>query len=203
MKPRIVVAITGASGAIFGVELVAQLLSHGREVDLLLSDCGRQVLNFELGLHWPQEKSLLLQTVRDYFEIGEELRLFAPDDFFAPVASGSALGGGMIICPCSMGTLGRIAGGMSSSLIERAADVALKEKRPLILVARETPLSAIHLENMLTLSRAGAEIVPPVPAFYHHPKSIDDLVRHFVGRLLDRLGVENSLVTRWGEKHTD
>ena len=104
----------------------------------------------------------------------------------------------MVICPCTMGTLGRIANGISSSLIERAADVAMKEKLPLVLVARETPLSTIHLENMLKLSRAGVEIVPPMPAFYTLPQSIDDLVRHFVGRLLDRLGIENDLVSRWG-----
>lgn len=192
------VAITGASGAIFGLELVSQLLNHGKAVHLLISDCGRQVLNYELGLKWPDEPAALLQAARTYFEAGDELTYSAPDNFFSAAASGSSGHAALVICPCSMGTLGRIANGVSHNLIERAADVALKEKQPLILAARETPLSAIHLENMLKLSRAGADIVPPMPAFYNHPQSIDDLVRHFVGRILDRLGIDNDLVHRWG-----
>jgi len=192
------VALTGASGASYGIELVRQLLAHGRRVTFILSDCGRQVANFELGLEWPAAIEAQRQAVRAHFGTGEELTVTAPDDFFAPAASGSALTGGMVICPCSMGTLGRIAAGVSGNLIERAADVALKERRPLLLVPRETPLSAIHLENMLKLNRAGADILPAMPAFYHHPRSIDDLVRQLVGRILDRLGIDNALAVRWG-----
>jgi 4-hydroxy-3-polyprenylbenzoate decarboxylase len=122
-----------------------------------------------------------------------------PTDFYAPIASGSHLTDGMIIAPCSMKTAASVAHGLSSGLIERAADVTLKERRPLIVVPRETPFSSIHLENLLALSRAGAHVVPAMPAFYHHPKSIDDLVGFVVGRILDHLGVPQTLVPRWGE----
>jgi 4-hydroxy-3-polyprenylbenzoate decarboxylase len=122
-----------------------------------------------------------------------------PTNFYAPIASGSHLTDGMIIAPCSMKTAAAVAHGLSSGLIERAADVTLKERRPLIVVPRETPFSSIHLENLLALSRAGAHVVPAMPAFYHHPKSIDDLVGFVVGRVLDHLGVPQTLVPRWGE----
>ena len=200
MHTSIIVAITGASGALYGIELIRQLLHHGRAVTLLLSDSGWEVLNHELKLNWPAGTDRLLAAARNYFKVGEQLRHAGVSDFFAPEASGSALGGGMVICPCSMGTLGRIASGVSGNLIERSADVALKERRPLILVPRETPLNAIHLENMLKLNRAGADILPAMPAFYHHPKTLDDLSRHLVGRILDRLQIAHSLTPRWGEE---
>ena len=129
---------------------------------------------------------------------GGLLRLLGIDDFSAAIASGSGAADAMVVCPCSMGTLARIAGGISANLLERAADVMLKERRPLILVPRETPLNEIHLENMLRLARMGARVVPAMPAFYNHPTSIDDMVDFMVGRVLDSLGMENKLYSRWG-----
>ena len=137
-------------------------------------------------------------ALQAYYGETERLGYYGGDDFFAPVASGSSAPDAMVVCPCSMGSLGRIAAGLSSSLLERVADVMLKEGRPLLLVPRETPLSAIHLENMLKLARLGVRIVPPMPAFYHHPQSLDDLVDFVVGKVLDQLGVEHRLFKRWG-----
>ena len=131
-------------------------------------------------------------------KVSGELRVFGRDDWFAPMASGSNPGDAMVICPCTMGTLAAVAVGLRDDLITRAADVMLKEKRPLILVPRETPFSAIHLENMLKLSHAGAIILPPNPGFYYHPQSVQDLVDFVAAKILDHLGVEHRLVKRWG-----
>nr|MDW7534792.1 flavin prenyltransferase UbiX [Candidatus Nitrotoga sp.] len=148
----------------------------------------------------PQDAEIVLLERLGKFS--GELRVFGRDDWFAPMASGSNPGDAMVICPCTMGTLAAVSTGLSDDLITRAADVMLKEGRPLILVPRETPLSAIHLENMLRLSRAGATILPPNPGFYYHPKSVQDLVDFVVARILDHLGVGHTLVERWGQAST-
>ncbi len=193
------VALTGASGALYGVKLTGELLSRGDDVDLIISPSGLLLLKEELGLDCADKP---VETIRASLEsngvqIKGRLRSLPHDDLTASAASGSALVKAMIVCPCSMGTIGRIAAGISGNLIERAADCMLKERRPLVLVPRETPLSAIHLQNMLRLTRAGAVILPAMPAFYHKPSTIDDLAGFIVGKVLDVLGVENSLYKRW------
>ena len=191
--PPIVVGITGASGAPYAVRLLQQLAASHRPVSLIVSKYGMRLLDTEVGIS-------SMDALRE--AVGKDpwdscIEVYGNDDRGAPPASGSALTAGMIVCPCSMGTLSAIAVGASRSLIERAADVTLKERRKLILVPRETPLSAIHLGNMLRLSRAGAVIMPAAPGFYHRPKEIAQLVDFMVARMLDQLGVEHSLVKRW------
>jgi 4-hydroxy-3-polyprenylbenzoate decarboxylase len=197
-RNNIVLAITGASGAIYGLKLGRELLSSGAHLTILISSIGFQVIHEETGLDLKEESSGVQQALTSYFrsEPGQ-LDYYAEDDFFAPVASGSSAPDAMFICPCSMGTLSRIASGNSGTLLERCADVMIKERRPLALVPRETPLSEIHLENMLKLSRLGVRMVPAMPAFYHRPESVDDLVNFVVGKVLDSLGVENGLYKRW------
>jgi len=194
----IVVAITGASGACYGLRLIELLLASRRPVALILSDAGRKVLNFERGLDWPEETALLQTKAREHFGARELLRIYGCGDLFASVASGSSAPEAVVILPCSMGTLGRIAQGLSGNLIERVADVALKERRPLILAPRETPLHSIHLENMLRLSRAGAIIAPAMPAFYQRPATLEDLTDFMAGKILDLLRIPHSLFPRWG-----
>jgi len=193
----LVVAITGASGSIYGVRLLEVLLATGRRVHLVISPAGRQVLAHELDLavssENPQPADLLGHDVGD-----GELILHDHDDFTAGIASGSFPTAGMAICPCSMGTLAAIAGGLSSNLIHRAADVHLKEHRRLVLVPRETPMGIIGLENMRSAATAGAVILPASPGFYHRPESIEDLVDFVVARVCDQLGVEAELTRRWG-----
>lgn len=195
---NIVVAITGASGTIYGLRLVEELLRSKCRVGLILSNAGREVLNYETGLNWPMPFEQLKAAANDHFAASEQLAIYAENDLFSPLASGSSCAAAMVVIPCSMGTLGRIAGGLSNNLIERAADVALKERRELLLVPRETPFNQIHLENLLRLSRAGAQIIPAMPGFYHRPQNIDDLVNFVVGKVLDALGVEHQLFLRWG-----
>ncbi|HUQ80716.1 MAG TPA: flavin prenyltransferase UbiX [Gemmatimonadaceae bacterium] len=190
----IVVAITGASGAPYAVRLLEQLVARKQPVSLIVSDHGVRLLATEMGI-------ATVEALRD--RVGAAawdatVRAYDDRDRGAAPASGSSLSAGMVICPCSMGTLSAIAVGASRSLVERAADVALKERRRLVLVPRETPYSAIHLENMLTLTRAGAVIMPASPGFYHRPTSIDQLIDFIVARVLDHLGVEQNLVPRWG-----
>lgn len=196
---QIVVAITGASGSIYGLRLVEELLRSGCRVTLLLSKSGLEVLRYETGLEWQGSAAELQQQMREHFGAGEALRHFAADDLFAPVASGSSAPDAVVIAPCSMGTAGRIAAGISDNLIERVADVALKERRELLLLPRETPLNQIHLQNLLRLSQAGAQIVPAMPAFYHRPATMEQLVDFMVGKLLDCLRIEHRLFPRWGE----
>jgi 4-hydroxy-3-polyprenylbenzoate decarboxylase len=191
--PPIVVGITGASGAPYAVRLLQQLVAAHRPVSLIVSKYGMRLLEAEAGIG-------SIDALRD--AVGEAgwkscVESFSNDDRGAPPASGSSLTAGMIVCPCSMGTLSAIAVGSSRSLIERAADVTLKERRKLILVPRETPLSAIHLGNMLRLTRAGAVVMPAAPGFYHRPRQVSDLVDFVVARMLDQLGVEQTLVRRW------
>jgi flavin prenyltransferase len=189
----VVVAITGGSGAPYALELLRGLLRAHREVWLLISSYGWQLLETELGLPDPRR----MREAVGAEDWDARVRIFDDEDRGASPASGSARWSAMVVCPCSMGTLSAIAHGSSRSLIERAADVALKERRPLVLVPRETPLSIVHLENMLTVSRAGAVVLPASPGFYHRPRDIDDLVRFVVARVLDQLGVDQALVPRW------
>ncbi len=193
-----VVAITGASGSAYGLRLISELLRSGERVSLILTSAGRQVMNHETGLEWSAEIKVQRQQVQEYFA-SIAVDCLAIDDFWAGAASGSAAADAMIVAPCSMGTLGRIAAGLSGNLLERAADVMLKERRRLLLVPRETPFNNIHLENLLRLSQSGAIILPAMPGFYHGPETIEDLVDFVVGKILDQLDVQHSLFTRWGE----
>ena len=195
----IVVAITGASGSIYGLRLVEELLRADCRVTLLLTGSGLDVLRYETGLEWEGSTTARKQLIRDYFGGARKLEHYAEKDLFAPAASGSSAPDAVVIAPCSMGTAGRIAAGVSDNLIERVADVALKEGRDLLLVPRETPFNQIHLENLLRLSRAGARIIPAMPAFYHRPKKIEDLVDFVVGKILDNLRIPHTLFQRWGE----
>ena len=194
----VLLAMTGASGAVYGLKLGKELLNSGAHLTILISGTGFQVIREETGLDLKGGSGGVLQALSAHFrpEPGR-LDYFAEDDFFAPVASGSSAPDAMVICPCTMGTLSRIACGNSGTLLERCADVMIKERRPLALVPRETPLSEIHLENMLRLARLGVRIVPAMPAFYHRPESVDDLVAFVVGKTLDSLGIGNSLYKRW------
>lgn len=182
--------ITGASGAVYGVRLLAALNERAVPVRLMVSSTGWRLLEEELGL---KGETGLRGATGDWSHVV----LYDNADRGATPASGSAPSRGMVICPCSMGTLASIAQGTTRSLIERAADVVLKERRPLVLVPRETPYSAIHLENMLTLTRAGAVILPASPGFYHRPKMIDELVDFIVGRVLAHVGIDSGLGPRW------
>lgn len=191
---RILLAITGASGAMYGLRLLEELLRSGNQVTLVASESGLEVCRFETGVDLSDVSALLQRCgLPDAC-----LAIRAATDLWAPEASGSAAPDAMVIAPCSMGTVGRIAAGISGNLIERAADVMLKEQRPLLLLPRETPFSTIHLENLLKLSQCGARIIPAMPGFYHKPESMADLVDFVVGKLLDQLGVEHSLFKRWG-----
>ena len=189
----IVFAITGASGAPYAVRLLEQLLVAERHVQLVVSSHGLRLLQTETGID-------SVETLRTRVGAPAWDRLvtaFDDKDRGAAPASGSALTAGMVVCPCSMGTLAAISYGSSRSLVERAADVTLKERRRLVLVPRETPLSAVHLANMLRVTRAGALVLPAAPGFYHHPSSISDLVDFIVARILDHLEVEQTLTPRW------
>lgn len=189
------VALTGASGAVYGVRLVEELLKRGDDVELVISPSGFLILREELGLDLGKSPA---QKLKSYFgKVKGRLSYSSYDDLLSPSASGSSLKKAMIICPCSMGTLARIASGISGNLIERAADCFLKERGRLVLVPRETPLNQIHLENMLKLSRMGAVILPAMPAFYTKPETIEDMVDFVVGKTLDSLGIENALYKRW------
>lgn len=191
--PPIVFGITGASGAPYAVRLLQQIVAASRPVSLIVSSHGFRLMETETDIKSMEDlRSAVGPDAWDNF-----VTPYTNADRGAPPASGSALSAGMVVCPCSMGTLSAISVGASRSLIERAADVTLKEGRKLVLVPRETPLSAIHLENMLRLSRAGAVILPAAPAFYHRPEKIGDLVDFIVARVLDHLGIPNPLVKRW------
>jgi 4-hydroxy-3-polyprenylbenzoate decarboxylase len=196
---RFFVGLTGASGHAYGEALVRALVESGHAVDLCATDAGCKVLRHELGVEGGEHGEALSAALEPWLgrEIARSVRAFDSRAIEAPPSSGTALTGAAILCPCSMGTLARVAAGFSSNLVERAADVALKEGRPLVLVVREAPLSAIHLENMLRLARLGAVILPASPGFYHRPKTVDDLVQHVVGKILDRLGVEHRAAKRW------
>ncbi|MCH2102836.1 MAG: UbiX family flavin prenyltransferase [Planctomycetes bacterium] len=196
---RFFVGITGASGHAYAEALVRGLVTGGHGVDLCLTRAGALVIRHELGVEAGERGELLADSLEGWLgaEIAAEVKVFLPEEVGAPPSSGTAMGEGAILAPCSMGTLGRVAAGFSSNLVERVADVSLKEKRRLVLVPRETPLSQIHLENMARLASMGATILPAMPGFYHGPKSIDDLVGHVVGKVLDCVGVDHRVSTRW------
>lgn len=204
MPETVCLALTGASGMPYGIRLLECLLAAGCRVQLLYSQAAQVVARQEMDLDLPsrpaETAALFHARFADALASGAgTLEVYGRDEWFAPVASGSNPPDAMVVCPCSMGTLAAIAQGLADNLVERAADVALKEGRPLLLVPRETPLSAIHLENMLRLARAGAIILPPNPGFYNRPQSVADVVDFVVARILDRLGVPHTLMRRWGE----
>lgn len=197
INKKIVLAVCGASGVIYGLRLLKVLLEKDVDVFLVVSNAGKEVLSHEAGFSNASIEAFLAQA-----EIkatpSSSLSIYDNDDFYAPFASGSFQYDAMVVAPCTMGTMASIASGIANNLILRASDVCLKEKRPLILLPRETPFSKIHIENMLRLTEAGATIMPPSPSFYSKPKSIDDLVDTVVARVLDHLKIENDLIKRWG-----
>lgn len=195
----ITLAFTGASGLPYGMRLLECLLQSGERVHLVYSQAAQIVAKQEMELTLPGRPQDAEQLFRERFgEFSGELKVFGIQDWYAPMASGSNAGDAMVVCPCTMGTLGKIAGGVGDDLICRAADVMLKERRPLILAPREMPFSAIHLENMLRLAHAGAVIMPPNPGFYHHPQRVEDMVDFVVARILDHLAVPQTLMRPWG-----
>lgn len=196
----VTLAFTGASGLPYGMRLLECLLDAGKTVWLLYSQAAQVVARQEMGLTLPGHPAQCAELLRTRFQAApQQLQVFGKDDWFAPPASGSNPADAMVVCPASMGVVASIAAGTSDHLIERAADVCIKEQRPLILVPRETPLSAIHLENMLKLARLGVCILPPAPGFYQHPATVADLVDFVVARILDQLAIPHRLTARWGE----
>ncbi|WP_191090341.1 flavin prenyltransferase UbiX [Dechloromonas sp. CZR5] len=201
MPKTICLALTGASGMPYGLRLLDCLLAAGCKVQLLYSQAAQVVAKQEMDVDLPSRPADARAALLARFPSAdpENLAVYGREEWFAPVASGSNPPDAMIVCPCSMGTLAAVAQGLADNLIERAADVVLKEGRKLILVPRETPFSAIHLDNMLRLSRAGAVILPPSPGFYQHPQSVQDIVDFVVARVLDQVAVPHTLMQRWGE----
>lgn len=196
----ITLALTGASDMPYAMRLLESLLAADKTVYLLYSQAAQIVAQQEMGLTLPSSsREVQLQLRKQFSHLPGQLIVFGREEWFAPIASGTSVADAMVVCPCTMGTLAAIATGMSDSLIERAADVSLKEQRKLILVPRETPFSAIHLENMLKLAHLGAVILPANPGFYHHPASVQDLVDFIAARILDHLDVPHQLMRRWGQ----
>lgn len=197
--PKITIGLTGASGIAYGLRLIECLLDAGAQLGIIYSQAAQIVAKQELDLTLPTRPQDAVPFFCERFDAPpERVAVYGREDWYAPIASGSNPGDAMVICPCSMGTLGAVTAGLSDNLIERAADVMLKERRKLILVPRETPLSLIHLENMARLARAGALILPANPGFYHRPQYVEDLVDYVVARVLDHLGIRHALLTRWG-----
>jgi flavin prenyltransferase len=198
-KKSITLAFTGASGAPYGLRLLERLIAADYHVFLLISSAARVVLATEHGLQLPSGPDAAKSALVEYLGCGaDRLSVCGKEDWFSPVASGSAAPKQMVVCPCSAGSVAAIAHGMSDNLIERAADVVMKERGQLLLVVRETPFSTLHLENMHKLSQMGVTIMPAAPGFYHQPKTIDDLVDFMIARILDHLGIDQSLIARWG-----
>jgi 4-hydroxy-3-polyprenylbenzoate decarboxylase len=200
MKPKVVtLAMTGASGAEYTLRLIEFLLRNHIQIQFISSQPGQIVMGMETKLKLSGSPQKMRQAMVDYFSADAELiQVYSRDQWTAPPASGSSVADAMVVCPCTMGSLASIAVGSSDNLIHRAADVAIKERKTLILVPRETPFSAIHLENMLKLSRLGVVILPPNPGFYHGVNEVSELVDFIVARILDQLGIENDLSPRWG-----
>ena len=197
----IILGMTGASGADYGLRLLQCLLEAGWPVQLLLSKAAQIVIHMETDLRLPSRTGDIQRVLIDYYRCDPgQLRVYGQDQWTAPPASGSALARAMVVCPCTTGALAAIANGNSDNLLERAADVSLKEGRKLILVLRETPFSVIHLENMLRLARAGAVILPANPGFYYRPTTAAQLVDFIVARILDQLAIPHTLLPRWGEE---
>jgi len=192
------IAITGASGSIYGVRLLKYLLKKGHKVYLTVTKEGSLILKDEVGYEWQGHEKNIERKIKNDLKLNRaSLHYFNEDNLYAPISSGSVEVDAMIVIPCSMKTLSGIACGYANNLVERAADVMVKEVRTLIIVPRETPLNTIHLKNMLTLSEMGVRIIPAMPAFYSNPKNIDDLVDFIIGKVLDSLSIENNLFKRW------
>ncbi len=189
---KIIVGITGASGSIFAHRLIEALLTLGHEVHLVITQNGRRVCSYELDQDMDE-------VIRGYSALSDHLIVYENTDLFAKISSGSFKTDAMVIIPCSMGTLSKVAQGTSDTLLTRAADVMVKEKRQLILCVRESPLSSIHLLNMLKLSRMGVTIMPPMPSFYNKPKTLEESIENSVGRVLESLDIENPYHKVWGE----
>jgi len=204
---QVTLAITGASGAPYALTLLKSLVNADYQVYILISSAAKVVFATEEDVKIPARPEDAAAFFSKHCDAKpDQIKVFGKEEWFSPVASGSAAPSKMVVCPCSTGTLSAISIGASDNLIERAADVVLKERGQLILVPREMPLSSIHLENMLKLSQMGATIMPAAPGFYHNPKTIEDLVDFVVARILDHLGIEQSLVARWGyqsSKHSE
>jgi 4-hydroxy-3-polyprenylbenzoate decarboxylase len=197
VRPEIIVAVTGASGSIYGIRLLSALLSGPCVVHLMISGAGSRVMAHETDWNGGDMATYLSSAGCDIHPRAE-LKAWDPEDLFSPPASGSFRHAGMAVCPCSMKTLGAVASGISDTLIHRSADVCLKEKRPLVLLTREMPLNLIHLENMTRAARAGATIFPASPGFYFKPATVEDLVDSVIWRVLDHLGLPSETVKRWG-----
>ncbi|EPE37239.1 3-polyprenyl-4-hydroxybenzoate carboxylyase [Candidatus Photodesmus katoptron] len=196
----ITLAFTGASGACYGLRLLRYLLLANYKVYLLISSAARVVLESEHNLKLSNKTQITKQAFSKYLNCSlENLEIFGKNDWFSVVASGSGAPKKMVICPCSVGSVAAIAYGMSENLIERAADVIIKEQGQLLLVVRETPFSTLHLKNMHKLSKMGITIMPASPGFYHQPQSIEDLIDFIVARILDHFGIQQRLLTCWGE----
>ncbi|MBC7120354.1 MAG: UbiX family flavin prenyltransferase [Candidatus Methanosuratus sp.] len=186
---KVIVGITGATGTVYGYRLLQRLRECGVETTIIISDYAMRILEMEDS-----------KSMEDLMKFGE---VYRNSDMMAPTASGSCRFDAMVIAPCTMKTLAEVANGLSSNLVSRTADVALKERRKLVLVTRETPLSLVHIRNMLKATLAGAVVLPASPGFYHKPKTVDDLVDYLIGKVLDQLGIENSLFRRWGAGRHD
>lgn len=200
--PLINLAITGASGAQYALRLLQCLVAQNCRVKVMVSRAAQVVIATETEFRLPGSPPAMAEAFTEYAGAKPgQIQVFGREDWFSPPASGSGEKAPLVICPCSTGTLSALATGASNNLIERAGDVALKERRPLILVLRESPYSEVHLNNMLTLTRQGAVIMPASPGFYHKPESINDLVDFMVARILDHLNLPQTLMPRWGEKH--
>ncbi len=197
----VTLALSGASGMAYGLRLLECLLAADMRVYLLVSQAAHLVAKQELGVALPARASDLEKQLSEGLNARDgQLHVFGREDWNAPVASGSNPADAMVVCPCSMGTLAAIAHGLSDNLIERAADVMLKEQRKLILVPREAPFSTLHLENMLKLSKMNAVILPANPGFYHHPQTVEAIIDFIVARILDQLGIQHTLMARWGDE---
>lgn len=196
---KITLAITGASGSLYALRLLECLIAANYQVYVLVSSAARVVLDTEVNVKLPANPEAATAFLTDKYQAkAEQITVFGKEQWFSPVASGSAAPKQMVVCPCSTGTLAAISQGMSDNLIERAADVVIKERGQLIMVPRETPFSTIHLANMHSLSQMGVTIMPAAPGFYHNPESINDLIDFMVGRMLDHLTIEQTIMPRWG-----
>jgi 4-hydroxy-3-polyprenylbenzoate decarboxylase len=203
-SPVVNLAFTGASGAQYGLRLLQCLVANGCRVNVMISKAAQVVIATETDFRLPGSTPAMAEALSDFAGAQPgQVQVFGREEWFSPPASGSGEKAPLVICPCSTGTLSALATGASNNLIERAGDVALKERRKLILVLRETPYSEVHLENMLRLTRMGAVMMPASPGFYHNPQSVDDLVDFMVARILDHLDLPQTLVPRWGEKKAD
>lgn len=199
-REKITLAITGASGAQYGLRLLQCLIAADKQVFVMISRAAQIVINTETDLKLPGTPSDQEQLlIKEFSAAPEQLKVFGREQWMAPVASGSGAPSKMVVCPCSTGSLSAIACGASNNLIERAADVALKERRQLILVPREAPYSEIHLEHMLKLTRMGTVIIPASPGFYNRPQSVEDMIDFVVARILNQLEIDQNLLPRWGD----